>query len=276
MGSEMDMETLVELAPFFRKLLGDEVTITVSGTEQILCYIPGKDLDHGHKPGDPVKPGSLIDRALKSKDRISAEVGKELYGVPYIGQSLCFTDKSGSTIGAVAVCTPTTQAILVRETIENLKKLADEISLGTANLSAASEELASTTQNVAENSHLMLGYVDRTNEILTLINEISSQTHLLGLNAAIEAARAGEHGRGFSVVSEEIRKLASRANSSVREVNSIINIVKSSIVQLSEEITQISAVSQEQAASTQKIMASIHGLDKVSDQLTEFSKWLVK
>ena len=65
--------------------------------------------------------------------------------------------------------------------------------------------------------------------IIDVIEAISSQTNLLALNASIEAARAGEAGRGFSVVAEEIRKLAEQTMSSTNQINQIIQQVKDSV-----------------------------------------------
>ncbi|USD66165.1 methyl-accepting chemotaxis protein [Vibrio sp. SCSIO 43136] len=73
--------------------------------------------------------------------------------------------------------------------------------------------------------------------MLTIIEEISEQTNLLALNAAIEAARAGEQGRGFAVVADEVRQLAQRTQSSVNEIKTVIDKVRSctnSVVEVME------------------------------------------
>lgn len=82
----------------------------------------------------------------------------------------------------------------------------------------AFKDLTVKVSNVGEN-------VKKINEITAFINNISEQTNLLALNAAIEAARAGEAGRGFSVVAEEIRKLAEQSKSSLEKINVLINSI---------------------------------------------------
>ncbi len=81
--------------------------------------------------------------------------------------------------------------------------------------------------------------VEDTKSILELIQNITNQTNLLALNASIEAARVGEHGKGFSVVAEEIRKLADKTSQSAEEikhlVESLITIVDGS-AQVVEDI----------------------------------------
>jgi len=124
-------------------------------------------------------------------------------------------------------------------------------------------------------------------DIIGVIDGIAFQTNILALNAAVEAARAGEQGRGFAVVASEVRSLAGRSAKAAREIKELIGTsvtkvdagtnqvrhalatmddIVSSVNQVSETVSGISASAQAQSAGMVEINAAVHTLSDMARQ----------
>ncbi|MGM0525445.1 MAG: methyl-accepting chemotaxis protein [Pseudomonadota bacterium] len=146
-------------------------------------------------------------------------------------------------------------AVIVREAVNNIEALTGEL------------------QKAGDQARLLQDGSDKIGNILGVIVAIAEQTNLLALNAAIEAARAGEAGRGFAVVADEVRTLATRTQQSTDEISTIVDSIQGAI----KDVTHIiSAVGDRSKTTNEGALKAEQAIGQIQEAVASISSMNVQ
>ena len=220
---------------------------------------------------------------LESLQRVLADVVTQINQTNTSVGQISIASKAmenGATIQANEVQTATR----VIERISSESERVSENALRAAEAAKRTEESAAEGSQVVESVIQGMGRIrqtaqagakkvkalgDRSMEITSIvstISRISEQTNMLALNAAIEAARAGEYGRGFSVVAEEVRKLAERTANATQEIDRLVKAIIAETSETVEVIEHQALVVEEQSQSVSRAGDSLLRIRTVSGE----------
>ena len=266
----------LHILPTFNSLVFADVGIGLFDTEKCLNYIPGKKMDLGAKPGDPVKPGSGTHQAIQTRQRVVRKIDKSVYGRPYVVVAVPIFNSNNEVIGAVAVSEPTDKIDEMKSMSGKLSDNINTLASTTQEIAAQTEEIAATSRTLSQSATESKKRIQETDGMINLIKNVAGQTNLLGLNAAIEAARVGEQGRGFGVVAEEIRKLAATSNQSLKRIDDVIKNIQldsektvHEVAHIDSVITQVAGALDQVANAVQEIRDMVIKLDLMADSLSD-------
>ncbi|MFO0744406.1 MAG: methyl-accepting chemotaxis protein [Myxococcota bacterium] len=210
---------------------------------------------------------------------VLAQVDKTTEGVTGISGS-AQRMASGATSQTLEVVTATQQVDTMSNSIGSVAKDANEAAGAARRAEQAALQgseavqrviagMESLRSNVQAGAKKMKSLGDRSMEITGIVGtiaRISEQTNMLALNAAIEAARAGEHGRGFTVVAEEVRKLAERTAAATQDIDKLVKAIQ---VETSETVHAIEQQTQIVEQESQTVSNAGDSLQRIRSVSTE-------
>lgn len=274
-GTEI-ISMFTEMAPYLNEVFVEDVGVSVIKDGLYTAYVPGKSFDLKLNPGEPMK-GQVSAQCVSNGSRVTQLITKEqsAFGIPYI--ACAYPVKEGSdTIG----CIITTQAVSNQEKVytiaSDLEASSQEFTASMEDLTSGAHELSVICGDLSNLSNRLSETIQKTDEIVAFIKNISDQTNLLGLNAAIESARVGEAGRGFGVVAEEIRKLAHVSAESVKSIDASLKVTQDSIDALNGKVAHIGTTVQGQEQSIKGMANASKELALMASELSSVSDSMIK
>lgn len=166
--------------------------------------------------------------------------------------------------------------IQLNEASMEVLKLKDDGIKNITNLVQKNKDTVDSSKNISEVILNTNENAKKIDEAVKMIKSISEQTNLLALNASIEAARAGEAGRGFSVVAEEIRKLAEESDQFSETIAVIVRNLQNEVSQAVDEINKMTTIVHNQSDGVNKTKEKFNGIANSIEKTTQLIEILTQ
>ncbi len=267
MVDELNKENSIALIESLHALFGGRAGWTLTDCEKIIFYKPAKKLDLGCQTGDLLVPNTGIYRAIHEKIRIAANVDKKVYGIPYRSMSIPLYDEVQMVVGSIAVTQPVDTEDTLRESAQAVSKNIEALTQAVGAITGRTQQAAATGFQIRESADRTNKMISSTSNVIKVISDIANQTNLLGLNAAIEAARVGELGKGFGVVADEIRRLATNSGDSAKEIRISLEDLQKNSGDFQAQINEMVILMEEIARTAEKITSMVEPLNQSAQEI---------
>ncbi|MEY8353436.1 methyl-accepting chemotaxis protein [Lachnospiraceae bacterium 54-53] len=261
------LDSFYNAIPYLFPLFEDDVAFALTDTQKFILVKNGSQLKFKIDTGDSIPAGGAIREALNTGKVTVKDVPEAVYGIPFKSYAVPLFDNGRRIVGVMTLGKSLGRRNELFDLISSLSRGIKQIAESTESVTSGLEQLKGKNREISLKVTEADDNTKNTDSIVDFVKDISTQTNLLGLNAAIEAARAGEAGRGFSVVAGEIRKMSASTSDSINQIDTVLKNINASISAISDKVTESNNIFHQETAEFETIVDSINVLKNTADKL---------
>lgn len=274
MGMSKKLQEIIDNAETIQRSFTEPTSILVADKKQILLQIKA-DFDTTNVPVGTLlesMPIAQLKESLRTGKVNRMEFGPENdFGIPFIVTWNPIVENR-EVVGLLITTTSTEKVEFLRHTANNLIQTVSEMTEITEQLAKVSDVISHNIQHISNDSESIIKIVEDAYQVIKSVQDIANQSKILGLNAAIEAARAGEYGKGFSVVANEIRRMADQSKESAANIIQYLKVVNEAVSKNNLSVQEIAAMAEEHSATLEEFKGSFELIGSTAEQFLQSSQ----
>lgn len=262
------LQKYIETIPVIKDALGMDIMMSVTDGYKFLAYWRGDKIVADIHIGDPLSHDDPMWRSFTTGEKLEQIMPASVYGFEF--RAITVPLKDGKEIvGTMGIAISMENETFTKEASNKLLDSIDKIHSEVNAIYKDNDISKNIANSIMSSTDDLLANVAEIQKFAQDIQNISTKTNMLSLNASIEAARSGEAGRGFAVVAEEMRKLANDTKESSVKILDVLNGLVNSVTKMNDDLSEQEKTQTQQLESTQNLVDAVSDIETTAHKILE-------